>query len=148
MREATITARVNSNSKGKVEIILKKLGLTHSSAINLFYNQILLNGGLPFELKIPKSVTNKVSASMVAEPTLAYDAIENIIDDVDDFPNNIRKLIASFGKSKKAKEALVKLAVEYFMDEMEFIAESERRLNDESDGTVSEEEFKKEFGLD
>ena len=64
MREATITARVNAESKNKVEIVLKKLGLTHSSAINLFYNQILLHDGLPFELKIPESVTNSKKATI------------------------------------------------------------------------------------
>ncbi|MCK5808832.1 type II toxin-antitoxin system RelB/DinJ family antitoxin [bacterium] len=148
MREATITARVDADSKNRVEIVLKKLGLTHSSAINLFYNQILLQGGLPFELKIPESVTSVVPAARVAEPTPTYNAIENIIDDVDAFPQNIRKLISSFGKSARAKEALVKLAVEYFIDEMEFIAEAEKRVNDKNDGTVSEEEFKKEFGLE
>lgn len=52
----TIHARIDSELKENVEAILSKLGLTPTDAIKLFYNQILLNGGLPFEVKIPAKV--------------------------------------------------------------------------------------------
>ena len=42
--------------KENVEAILAQLGLTSSDAIKLFYKQIELNGGLPFELKVPEKV--------------------------------------------------------------------------------------------
>jgi len=147
MREATITARINHESKVKAEKILKKLGLTHSSAINLFYNQILLNDGLPFEIKIPESMTTYTQATVIAEPETVYNSIEEVFENIDNFPENIKKLLQSFGKSKKTKEMITKLAVEHFIDEIEFVMEAERRLNDESDELISEEEFKKEFNL-
>lgn len=46
-----INIRIDSDLKLEVESILKKLGLTHSQAINIFYHQVLINKGLPFELK-------------------------------------------------------------------------------------------------
>lgn len=42
MKEATISARMYTEKKKKVEQVFSKLGLSHSSAINLFYSQILL----------------------------------------------------------------------------------------------------------
>lgn len=146
MREATISARMDSSKKKEVEKIFAKLGLSHSSAINLFYSQILLKGGLPFETNL-KTTTNK-TAQYVAEPVAVYNKNEEIFDNLDDFPKDLMTVLAKFGKSKKAKAAIVKLAVEYFLDELEFIEDCEKRLNDESDTTISYEEFKKQFGLE
>lgn len=56
-KTAMIRARTESNLKEDVENILKKLGLTSSEAINLFYRQIWLRKGLPFDVKIPNKVT-------------------------------------------------------------------------------------------
>ena len=148
MREATISARMDSEKKKEVEKIFAKLGLSHSSAINLFYSQILLKGGLPFETNL-KTVTNRTAQySTVAEPVAVYNQNEEIFENLDDFPKDLMNMLAKFGKSKKAKAAIVKLAVEYFLDELEFVADCEKRLNDESDPTISYEEFKKQFGLE
>lgn len=46
-----INIRIDSDLKLEVESILKKLGLTHSQAINIFFHQVILHNGLPFELK-------------------------------------------------------------------------------------------------
>ena len=42
--------------KENVDAILEQLGLTSSDAIKLFYKQIELHGGLPFELKVPDKI--------------------------------------------------------------------------------------------
>ena len=52
-----IRARTEPNVKQEAEEILHKLGLTPSNAINLFYSQIILNKGLPFEVKYPNEAT-------------------------------------------------------------------------------------------
>lgn len=46
-------ARIDSELKENVENIFAQLGLTSTDAIKLFYKQVELNGGLPFEIKIP-----------------------------------------------------------------------------------------------
>lgn len=56
-KTAMIRARTESNLKEEVENILEKLGLTSSEAINLFYRQVWLRKGLPFDVKIPNKVT-------------------------------------------------------------------------------------------
>lgn len=49
-------ARIDAELKEKVESIFAQLGITTSEAIKMFYKQVELNGGLPFELKIPYKV--------------------------------------------------------------------------------------------
>ena len=52
----TVHTRMDTALKENVEVILAQLGLTSSDAIKLFYKQIELNGGLPFELKVPDKI--------------------------------------------------------------------------------------------
>lgn len=148
MREATISARMDAEKKKKVEEVFAKLGLSHSSAINLFYSQILLKGGLPFETNLNPKTGKSADYSMVAEPVAEYNQSKELFENIDEFPKDLMSILSKFGKSKKAKAAIVKLAVEYFLDELEFVAECEKRLNDENDPTISYEEFKKQFGLE
>lgn len=56
-KTATVRARIEPHLKENVETILKKLGLTTTEAINLFYKQVELHQGLPFEVKIPNQIT-------------------------------------------------------------------------------------------
>lgn len=59
-RTAVITTRIDPELKKRLEVILDCLGLTMSEAINLFCKQIILNNGLPFEVKIPSRETIQV----------------------------------------------------------------------------------------
>lgn len=45
--------RMDTSLKTGAEDILVKLGITPSSAIQMFYSQIILHRGLPFEVKLP-----------------------------------------------------------------------------------------------
>ena len=45
--------RMDTTLKTSAEDILAKLGITPSSAIQMFYSQIILHRGLPFEAKLP-----------------------------------------------------------------------------------------------
>lgn len=52
MKDSTVTARINSHLKQEAENILKKIGLSSSTAISLFYSTVVLNKGLPFHLRL------------------------------------------------------------------------------------------------
>jgi DNA-damage-inducible protein J len=56
-KEAFIRARTDTELKSRVEAILTKLGLNMTDAINLFFYQVELHNGLPFEVKIPNQQT-------------------------------------------------------------------------------------------
>jgi len=60
MKDALINARIESDLKQDVEKILKQLGLSATQAITMYYQQIRLNKGLPFKVKLPNEETQKV----------------------------------------------------------------------------------------
>ena len=48
-----VYARIDTALKNNAESILSQLGISPSSAIQMLYSQIILNNGMPFDLKIP-----------------------------------------------------------------------------------------------
>lgn len=54
-----IRARIEPKLKHDVDKILRKLGLSVSQAISLFYTQVKIKKGLPFDVKIPNKTTRK-----------------------------------------------------------------------------------------
>jgi DNA-damage-inducible protein J len=57
MKTAVIHTRIDAELKIGAENILKEIGLTSSEAVRLFYRQIELNHGIPFDVKIPNKLT-------------------------------------------------------------------------------------------
>ncbi len=55
----TIRARVDAKLKAQAEAVLEKLGINASEAIRLFYKQVALRKGLPFDVKIPNAATRR-----------------------------------------------------------------------------------------
>lgn len=60
-KSANLYVRIEPEIKEKAEKILSTLGIPASNAINIFYKQIILQRGLPFEVKIPDSTPIDVS---------------------------------------------------------------------------------------
>ena len=58
-KTSTIRARIEPDLKGKAEYIFQQLGLTTTQAITLFYKQVELKKGLPFDVAIPNKTTLK-----------------------------------------------------------------------------------------
>jgi DNA-damage-inducible protein J len=58
-KDAIVRARTDLNLKTQVDRILDKIGLNTTTAINIFYKQILLNKGMPFDVRIPNKETKK-----------------------------------------------------------------------------------------
>ncbi len=77
-KTANIYARIEPEVKEKAELILGALGIPASNAINMFYKQIILTGGIPFELKIPSLIdANKISKEELdAELQRGFDDID------------------------------------------------------------------------
>lgn len=61
----TIRARVEAKLKADAEAVLDELGLTASDAIRLFYKQVALRRGLPFDVVIPNSATRKAMRDVI-----------------------------------------------------------------------------------
>ena len=59
MKTETVRARIDAGLKASAEAIFQRLGLNTTTAITLFYSQVQLNEGLPFEVRIPNSATRR-----------------------------------------------------------------------------------------
>lgn len=59
-KSAVVRARIEPDLKENAEAILDKLGLNPTQAITIFYRQVELRGGLPFEVSIPNATTRRV----------------------------------------------------------------------------------------
>jgi len=56
----TINTRIDAKSKEQARKILNCLGLSMSDAITLYFRQIILRRGIPFDIEIPNELTAKV----------------------------------------------------------------------------------------
>ena len=90
-KTATLNLRVNPTVKEQAEIVLSRLGVPMSTAINMYLNQISLTGGIPFAVTLPKAPEDINADVMTAEEIHAK--LQNGYDDV------------KAGKVKKAAEA-------------------------------------------
>ena len=50
----TLHIRVEPKVKEKAEKTLNELGLSITEAVNVFLNQVILNDGIPFEIRKPR----------------------------------------------------------------------------------------------
>lgn len=64
--------------KDEAEKILKSLGIPPSNAVDMFYRQIILNKGLPFEVKLLE--TQVVDLSNISREELNKMLLEGIKD--------------------------------------------------------------------
>lgn len=74
-KSANLYARIEPEVKEQAEMILSALGIPASNAINMFYKQIILNNGLPFEVKLPEhplDVSRMTASQLGAELEKGY----------------------------------------------------------------------------
>lgn len=53
VKSANLYARIEPDVKEQAESILSALGIPASNAINMFYKQIILHRGIPFDVSLP-----------------------------------------------------------------------------------------------
>ena len=95
-KSANLYARIEPDVKEQAESILASLGITASNAINMFYKQIILQRGLPFDVKLPSAKV--VDISELTEEQLGEELEKGYTDvkmgraeDVDTVFDNIRR---------------------------------------------------------
>lgn len=74
-KSANLYARIEPEVKEQAEMILNALGIPASNAITMFYKQIILNNGLPFEVKLPDhplDMSRMTAAQLDAELEKGY----------------------------------------------------------------------------
>ena len=63
---ANVNVRINNDVKANAENVFKRLGITPTTAITLFYNQVIRTNSIPFELKVdvPNDITKKAISEL------------------------------------------------------------------------------------
>jgi len=77
------TIRVEETSYHQAKEILSQMGLNYSQAISVFNNMIVLNKGLPFELKIPNDKTKQALHELETKKGKSFKNIDELFDDLD-----------------------------------------------------------------
>lgn len=97
-KTANLYARIEPDVKEQAEGILSALGIPASNAINMFYKQIILHRGLPFEVKMPAS--RLVDASMLSDAEMDAELEKGYAD-------------MKAGRTKSAKSAFADIRKDY-----------------------------------
>ena len=83
-KTAVISARIDPHLKQNAEHIFSELGLTTSQAITLFYKQVGLTRGLPFEVKLPNQATREALEDARQRRNLeSADSLRDLFADLD-----------------------------------------------------------------
>ena len=83
----TLHIRVKPNVKQKAEETLDDLGLSITEAINVFLNQVILNDGIPFEIRKPKY--NKETIQAIEDTkngknlSKSFDSVDEMFEELD-----------------------------------------------------------------
>lgn len=83
-RSDVVRARIQPAVKDEAEAIFRSLGLTHSQAIQIFYHQVTLTRGLPFDVRMPNAATRL--ALQEAEEVHAlrrYPSVDALFDELE-----------------------------------------------------------------
>ncbi|MBQ9863423.1 MAG: type II toxin-antitoxin system RelB/DinJ family antitoxin [Lachnospiraceae bacterium] len=97
-KTANLYARIEPEVKEQAEEILEALGISTSSAISMYYKQIILHRGIPFDVKIPAA--RPLDASKLTEEQ--FDAeLQKGLDDI------------KAGRTKPAKETFAEIRRDY-----------------------------------
>lgn len=82
-KAATINARIEPNLKRQAETILHDVGLSTAEAIRIFYTQICLKKGLPFEVKLPNAETMAAINALESGKGARYHSMDEVWSDLD-----------------------------------------------------------------
>ena len=97
-KSANLYARVEPDVKERAEEILAALGIPASNAINMFYRPVILQQGLPFDVKIPRR--HSLDVSRLSEEELNRELEKGYAD-------------IEAGRTRPAREVFAELRREY-----------------------------------
>ncbi|MCD7904003.1 MAG: type II toxin-antitoxin system RelB/DinJ family antitoxin [Clostridiales bacterium] len=96
-RTSNVFARVEPEIKEQAESVLNQLGVSMSNAVGMFLRQVILQRGIPFEMKLPDraplAMGNLTKEQFDAEITKGMDDIENgRVYSIDEVENEMQRL--------------------------------------------------------
>lgn len=84
VKTAAVHSRIQPEIKEQAEGILHRLGLSPTEAIRMFYTQITLRNGLPFEVELPNEETiEALEDSRAGRNLTSYEKVEELFESWD-----------------------------------------------------------------
>jgi DNA-damage-inducible protein J len=83
-KTSTVRARLEPGLKRDTELIFEQLGINTTEAIRIFFKQVKLHRGLPFEMKLPNETTKKaISDARSRKDVTEVESPEKLFEDLD-----------------------------------------------------------------
>lgn len=83
-KTATINSRIDPKIKEMAEGIFKMLGLSTSEAITLFFTQVILQKGIPFDIRIPNDHSLEAMDQIESGDIVSYNSLDDLKQDWND----------------------------------------------------------------
>ena len=89
-KDANFNMRINKQKKLELEALYGSLGMTLPEAVNIFFEKSLLEGGIPFDVRLPRY--NRETEEAMQETrdilsgkveTKSYNSVRELFDDLD-----------------------------------------------------------------
>ncbi|MBQ6343789.1 MAG: type II toxin-antitoxin system RelB/DinJ family antitoxin [Anaerolineaceae bacterium] len=89
-KDANFNMRINKQKKLDLETLYGSLGMTLPEAVNIFFEKSLLEGGIPFDVRLPRY--NRETEEAMQETrdilsgkieTKSYNSAKELFDDLD-----------------------------------------------------------------
>lgn len=78
-----VSFRTKPELKKKADVIFETLGISKTEAFNMFLSNVILNNGIPFEVKIPNKETLEAVEDIENKRNLtSYNNLEEMYEDL------------------------------------------------------------------
>jgi len=74
--------RLDPKAKAEAYAVFKQIGLKPAQAVNLFLHQVVLQGGIPFDIKIPNAETREAITELEAGGGKRYKNSQEMFEDL------------------------------------------------------------------
>ena len=83
-KTTTVRARLEPELKKETELIFEELGINTTEAIRIFFKQVKLQRGLPFEMKIPNEITEEaILDAKTRKNVSSFESADELFEDLD-----------------------------------------------------------------
>jgi DNA-damage-inducible protein J len=77
------TIRVDEPTYQQAKDILSQIGMSYSQAISVFNKMIVINRGIPFDLKLPSDETKLAFQELETRQGKSFKNVDDLFDDLD-----------------------------------------------------------------
>ena len=90
IKDTNFNMRMNKQKKTSLEELYGNLGMTLAEAVNIFFEKSLMEGGIPFDVRVPKYSKDTVAAIKEAKDIMSgkveaktYGSTKELFDELD-----------------------------------------------------------------